>query len=153
MIFCIYFSLSWLLVISLLFIKSSFPIQMTAFLYLFICTFHSNLYFIIASNLKGFTIESSPLYNLSYILWIIIIVPCIYIFGFKLLYLRRISFTCLILFAIFISLSLALLEIGGAKFQMITNHWWNIIWSFAYFAMLFFLSYIASSWFQRLEVK
>lgn len=121
----IYFTLTWLIMISFILNRSELPLKVASFLYLVACLIHTHMYILIPENFKGFTVSANPSYYLSFLLWRTLIVPSFLVLIVKLTYKPFVRGGRLLLTAALFALSISIFEAAGEPLKLYTFKWWN----------------------------
>jgi hypothetical protein len=150
MVFCIYFTLTWVLFL-LLNVKSSLPFKLIAFLFLIICLIHTHTFILIPENFKGFFVSSSVQEYLSYIILRTLIVPASFVLCILIQNKPKLSKRNIFFLSLSFSFIMAVLDLVGETLNLYDYLWWNFYWSFLYFYLLFMVSYFLYILFLRVE--
>lgn len=152
MIFTIYFTLSWFVIVYLLSDHSKITFKSEAFLFLISCLVHTHMYTLIPLNFKGFELSKNVEHYLVFLQFRTLIVPGILVLLFRLSCKKQKNHSKKFFFiSLLFAFIIALLDFTGQLFEIYSYKWWNFGYSFLYYWLLFTLSHMLLKVFLKTE--
>lgn len=151
MIICLYFTLTWIIFLSLISTGNKLGLIKASFLFLTVCLLNSHFYLLISENFKGFTVSDKTTHYISFILWKTLIVPAFLVLSFKISRGMVAAKYLILLSGGFFALCMAVVDEIGKTVGLYTYEWWNLFWSLLYFYSLYLSTYCLYQLFIKLE--